>query len=33
MSLCVRYAGDSYRYLLDSVTTDHGRAAASPMTR
>ncbi len=33
MSLCVRYAGDSYRYLLDSVTTDHGRAAGSPMTR
>lgn len=33
MSLCVRYAGDSYRYLLDSVTTDHGPAATTPMTR
>jgi len=34
MSMCVRYAGDSYTYLLDSVTTDHGRpAATSPMTR
>ncbi|NCD15928.1 MAG: conjugal transfer protein [Actinobacteria bacterium] len=35
MSMCVRYAGDSYTYLLDSVTTDHGRPAvgASPMTR
>ena len=33
MSMCVRYAGDSYRYLLDSVTTDHGRAGVSPMTR
>src|SRR5680860_1740253 len=33
MSMCVRYAGDSYRYLLDSVTTDHGRAGTSPMTR
>jgi conjugative relaxase-like TrwC/TraI family protein len=33
MSMCVRYAGDSYTYLLDSVTTDHGRAGASPMTR
>jgi conjugative relaxase-like TrwC/TraI family protein len=33
MSLCVRYAGDSYTYLLDSVTTDHGRAGATPMTR
>ncbi|NCD18857.1 MAG: conjugal transfer protein [Actinobacteria bacterium] len=34
MSMCVRYAGDSYTYLLDSVTTDHGRpAASSPMTR
>ena len=32
MSLCVRYAGDSYRYLLDSVTTDHGRTGTSPMT-
>lgn len=33
MSMCVRYAGDSYTYLLDSVATDHGRAAGSPMTR
>ena len=33
MSMCVRYAGDSYRYLLDSVTTDHGRSVSSPMTR
>jgi conjugative relaxase-like TrwC/TraI family protein len=33
MSMCVRYAGDSYTYLLDSVTTDHGRAGATPMTR
>ena len=34
MSACVRYAGQSYTYLLDSVTKDHGRAAAgSPMTR
>ncbi|WP_407343537.1 MobF family relaxase [Pengzhenrongella phosphoraccumulans] len=33
MSMCVRYAGDSYTYLLDSVTKDHGRAAASLMTR
>ncbi|HZK05631.1 MAG TPA: hypothetical protein VFC82_07225 [Actinomycetaceae bacterium] len=34
MSMYVRYAGDSYTYLLDSVTTDHGRpAASSPMTR
>lgn len=33
MSMCVRYAGDSYIYLLDSVATDHGRAAGSPMTR
>jgi conjugative relaxase-like TrwC/TraI family protein len=32
MSMCVRYAGDSYTYLLDSVATDHGRAAGSPMT-
>jgi conjugative relaxase-like TrwC/TraI family protein len=31
--MCVRYAGDSYTYLLDSVTTDHGRAGPSPMTR
>ncbi len=28
MSMCVRYAGDSYTYLLDSVATDHGRAPA-----
>ncbi len=33
MSMCVRYAGDSYTYLLDSVATDHGRAAGSPMSR
>ena len=34
MSMCVRYAGQSYTYLLDSVTRDHGRpAAGSPMTR
>ena len=34
MSACVRYAGQSYTYLLDSVTKDHGRpAAGSPMTR
>jgi len=37
MSMCVRYAGDSYTYLLDSVATDHGRAhagvEASAMTR
>jgi len=33
MSMCVRYAGESYTYLLDSVTTDHGRAGATPMTR
>ncbi len=33
MSMCVRYAGDSYRYLLDSVTTDHGLTRTSPMTR
>ncbi len=37
MSMCVRYAGDSYTYLLDSVATDHGRAPAgveaSAMTR
>lgn len=33
MSMCVRYAGDSYQYLLDSVATDHGRAGGSPMTR
>ena len=33
MSMCVRYAGTSYQYLLDSVATDHGRAAGSPMTR
>ncbi len=37
MSMCVRYAGDSYTYLLDSVATDHGRALAgveaSAMTR
>ncbi|PVU84428.1 conjugal transfer protein (plasmid) [Cellulomonas sp. WB94] len=34
MSMCVRYAGDSYTYLLDSVAKDHGRAApGSPMTR
>ncbi len=33
MSMCVRYAGDSYTYLLDSVATDHGRATGSPMTR
>ncbi len=33
MSMCVRYAGESYTYLLDSVTTDHGRPGTSPMTR
>lgn len=33
MSMCVRYAGESYTYLLDSVTTDHGRPGPSPMTR
>lgn len=34
MSMCVRYGGNSYTYLLDSVTKDHGRAApGSPMTR
>jgi conjugative relaxase-like TrwC/TraI family protein len=34
MSACVRYAGQSYTYLLDSVTKDHGRpSAGSPMTR
>ena len=33
MSMCVRYAGDSYTYLLDSAASDHGRAAGSPMTR
>jgi conjugative relaxase-like TrwC/TraI family protein len=34
MSMCVRYAGQSYTYLLDSVTKDHGRpASGSPMTR
>jgi len=34
MSMCVRYAGQSYTYLLDSVAKDHGRpAASSPMTR
>ncbi|MEE6296637.1 MobF family relaxase [Georgenia wangjunii] len=31
--MCVRYAGESYTYLLDSVTTDHGRPGATPMTR
>lgn len=37
MSMCVRYAGDSYTYLLDSVAADDGRAPAgveaSAMTR
>jgi conjugative relaxase-like TrwC/TraI family protein len=33
MSLSVRYAGDSYEYLLASVTTDGGRPAGSAMTR
>lgn len=33
MSMCVRYAGDSYTYLLESVATDHGHATGSPMTR
>lgn len=33
MSMCVRYAGESYTYLLDSVTTDHGHSGATPMTR
>ncbi|MBK8468219.1 MAG: relaxase domain-containing protein [Actinomycetales bacterium] len=33
MTLSVRYAGDSYKYLLRSVTTVHGRAGSSPMTR
>ena len=34
MSMWVRYAGESYTYLLDSVSKDHGRAAAgTPMTR
>ena len=33
MSMCVRYAGESYTYLLDSVTTDHGRPGTTPMTR
>nr|WP_122823850.1 MobF family relaxase [Georgenia faecalis] len=33
MSMCVRYAGESYTYLLDSVTTDHGRSGVNPMTR
>ena len=33
MSMCVRYAGNSYRYLLDSVTVDHGVGSTSPMTR
>ncbi|MEE6273322.1 MobF family relaxase [Georgenia sp. MJ206] len=33
MSMCVRYAGESYTYLLDSVTTDHGRAGGTPMSR
>ncbi|MDQ0375961.1 MobF family relaxase [Cellulomonas humilata] len=34
MSMCVRYGGDSYTYLVDSVAKDHGRAEpGSPMTR
>jgi conjugative relaxase-like TrwC/TraI family protein len=33
MSLSVRYAGDSYEYLLASVTTDGARPAGSAMTR